>query len=52
MKQIKTIRESSLEDFDNKIIEMLSQNWKIKKGTFFVTESHNYIIMYKTTKSD
>lgn len=47
MKTAKIIREATLQDFEDKLNVLLAQNWKIKKGSFVITESDYLLIMQK-----
>ncbi len=47
MKQIKIIRKSSLQDFENKINELVNAGWKIKGDIIIDNENYLYAKMTK-----
>lgn len=47
MKQIKIIRESSLQDFEVEINKLLSEGWKMKGNFIIDVENFHHQIMIK-----
>lgn len=47
MKQIKIIRTSSLQDFENKVNELIKIGWKVKGNIIVDNENYLYAKMSK-----